>query len=148
MYDHSTRVPFIVAGPDLEAGKRIDAPVYLQDITASTLDLAGVEKPDHVEFTSVMPVARGEKTEHVYDAIYGAYLQLQRSVTLDGYKLILYPRAARSRLYNLEADPLERVDLADKPEHRRTKKRLFQRLLQLQEQMGDKLDLKTPFANI
>ena len=148
MYDHSVRVPFIVSGPDLEAGKRVDTPVYLQDITASTLDVAGVEKPEHVEFTSVMPVARGQREEHVYDAIYGAYLQLQRSVTMDGYKLIVYPKAARTRLYNLKTDPLEMNDLANAKEYEPTKKKLFQRLLQLQEQMDDKLDLRSVFADI
>ena len=148
MYDHSVRVPFIVSGPGLEAGRRVQTPVYIQDITASSLDLAGVEKPKHVEFTSVMPVARGETDKHAYDAIYGAYLQLQRSVTMDGYKLIVYPKAARTRLYNLLEDPLERKDLANDQEHKKTKQKLFRRLLELQEQMGDELDLKSVFASL
>ena len=148
MYDHSVRVPFIVSGPGVEPGRRVQTPVYIQDITASSLDLAGVEKPEHVEFTSVMPVARGETDKHVYDAIYGAYLQLQRSVTMDGYKLIVYPKAVRTRLYNLEKDPLERKDLANDIEHKKTKQKLFRRLLELQEQMGDELDLKSVFASL
>lgn len=148
LYDHSVRVPFIVAGPDLQAGKQVEAPVYIQDITASTLDLAEVEKPKHVEFTSVMPLARGDSDKHVYDAIYGAYLQLQRSVTMDGFKLIVYPKASRTRLYKLDDDPLERRDLANDQEHKKTKQHLFRRLLELQEQMGDKLDLKSVFTSI
>ena len=148
LYDHSTRVPFIVAGPDLEAGKRVNAPVYIQDITASTLDLAGIEKPKHVEFSSVMSLARGDTDTHAYDAVYGAYLQLQRSVTMDGYKLIAYPKASRTRLYNLKEDPLERRDLASDPEMKKTKQKLFRRLLELQDQMGDKLDIKSVFTNI
>ena len=148
LYDHSVRVPFIVAGPDLEAGKEVDAPVYLQDVMASSIDLAGVDKPEHVEFNSVMSLARGDTDKHPYDAVYGAYLQLQRSVTMDGYKLIVYPKAARTRLYNLKEDPLERKDLANLDEHRKMKQKLFRRLLELQEQMDDELDLKSVFANI
>lgn len=148
MYDHSVRVPFIVSGPDLEAGKRVEAPVYIQDITASTLDLAGVDKPEHVEFTSVMSLARGDTDKHVYDAIYGAYLQFQRSVTMDGYKLIVYPKAVRTRLYDLNNDPLETKDLASDPALRETKQKLFAKLLELQKQMGDELDIKSVFANL
>jgi len=148
LYDHSVRVPFIVSGPDLEPGKEVETPVYLQDITASTIELAGVDKPKHIDFTSVMSMARGDTDKHPYDAVYGAYLQLQRSVTMDGYKLIAYPKAARTRLYNLKEDPLERKDLANQAEHRKTKQKLFRRLLELQDEMGDKLDLKSVFANI
>ena len=115
---------------------------------ASSIDLAGVDKPEHVEFNSVMSLARGDTDKHPYDAVYGAYLQLQRSVTMDGYKLIVYPKAARTRLYNLKEDPLERKDLANLDEHRKMKQKLFRRLLELQEQMDDELDLKSVFANI
>jgi arylsulfatase A-like enzyme len=148
LYDHSVRVPFIVSGPDLQHGKQVDTPIYLQDVTASTLDLAGIEKPDHVEFSSVMSLARGDTNQHPYDAIYGAYLQLQRSVTMDGFKLIVYPKAVRTRLYNVEDDPLEQHDLANDAAYEKTKQKLFQRLLELQDQMGDKLDLRSVFANI
>lgn len=148
LYDHSVRVPFIVAGPDLEAGKHVDAPIYLQDAMASTLDLAGIDKPEHVEFTSIMSLARGDTDKHVYDAIYGAYLQLQRSVTMDGFKLIVYPSAVRTRLFDLNEDPLEMRDRAGDPEYHAKKRQLFERLLQLQNQMGDKLDLQSIFTNI
>ena len=42
LYDHSVRVPFIVSGPDLQHGKQVDTPIYLQDVTASTLDLLDI----------------------------------------------------------------------------------------------------------
>ena len=41
LYDASVRVPFIVAGPGVPAGKKIDAPVYLQDAMPTVLKLAG-----------------------------------------------------------------------------------------------------------
>ena len=145
LYDHSVRVPFIVAGPGLEPKKQVDTPIYLQDVMASALELAGVEKPEHVQFNSVMPLARGETTSHHYDAVYGAYLQLQRSVILDGKKLIVYPKAARMRLYDLQRDPLEMHDLADEASYQEAKKRLFHRLLELQEDMRDELDLRSVF---
>ena len=142
MYDHSVRVPMMVVGPGIPKGEKIDGRVYLQDIMPTTLELAGVDKPDHVEFKSLLPVIAGRRSEN-YDAIYGAYLALQRAVTEGDYKLIAYPEIARLRLYNLKEDPLETRDLAEDHGHRRVVKRLFARLLELQKETGDELDIKS-----
>ena len=147
MYDHSVRVPFIMVGPDIEAGTTNETPIYLQDVMPTSLELAGVEKPEHVQFHSLMPLVRGESARP-YHAIYGAYLELQRMVTMDGFKLIAYPKANRLRLYDLRNDPLETKDLADDAAHRETKQKLFRRLLELQTETGDKLDLRAPFPAI
>lgn len=144
MYDHSVRVPFIVVGPDVEASTTREAPIYLQDVMPTTLELAGVEKPEHVQFQSLLPLIRGDAGQP-YDAIYGAYLQLQRMVTMDGLKLIAYPHAKRLRLYDLRNDPLEMNDLASRAAYQETKHKLFGRLLELQEEMADELDLRAAF---
>ena len=147
MYDHSVRVPFLVAGPGLPAGEKIDTPIYLQDVMPTTLELAGVAQPEHVQFRSLGPLMRGEGGEH-HAAVYGAYLQLQRMVTESGFKLILYPKIGQVLLYNVEEDPHETVDLAGLDEHRETLKRLFARLLELQQQTGDTLDLESVFPQL
>lgn len=147
LYDHSVRVPLMVTGPGVPKGKKIDTPVYLQDIMATTLELAGVAKPDHVEFNSLMPLIRGEKVVP-YDAIYGGYLDAQRSVTMDGHKLILYPAVPVARLYNLVDDPLEMNDLAGKSESKPIMKKLFARLLELQAQFDDEVDLKSAYPEL
>ncbi|MCA9044382.1 MAG: sulfatase-like hydrolase/transferase, partial [Planctomycetaceae bacterium] len=147
MYDHSVRVPFIVVGPGVDAGKKIDSHIYLQDVMPTTLELADVEKPDHVEFESLLPLLRGETNEH-YEATYGAYLAVQRMVTYDGYKLILYPQAKVWRLYNVAEDPHELHDLAEQPESLPVAKTLFEQLLRLQESTGDQLDLRETFPAI
>jgi len=147
LYDHSVRVPLIVCGPDVPQNKKLDAPVYLQDIMPSSLELAGVERPDHVQFRSLMPLVRGE-AEKSYDAIYGGYLAVQRSVKQDGYKLLLYPKIAKARLYHVQEDPYEMNDLADDPQYKPLIKKLFARLLELQEETGDQLDLKGVFPEL
>ncbi len=147
MYDHSVRVPFVVRGPGLPAGKTLDTPIYLQDVMPTTLELAGVARPDHVQFKSLMPLLRGDGPQP-YDAIYGAYLDLQRMVTMGGYKLILYPKIGRARLYHVEVDPHEMHDLAEQTRHQATMKRLFHRLLDLQTDMADDLDLKESFPEL
>ena len=70
MYDHSVRVPWIVRGPGVGNGKKIEAPIYLQDVMPTTLELAGIEKPDHVSFDSLMPVVDGTPQDK-NKAIYG-----------------------------------------------------------------------------
>ncbi len=147
MYEHSVRVPFVVNGPGVEAGKKISTPIYLQDVMPTTLELAGIKKPAHVEFNSVLPLLEGE-SKHAYDAIYGAYLGLQRMVIEDDYKLILYPKIARARLYNLKDDPTESKDLAEDPKYKAVASRLYKTLLGLQESLDDKLDLKEAFSDL
>lgn len=146
MYDHSVRVPFIVCGPKLQAGKHVDASIYLQDVVPTTLQLADIEKPEHVQFNSLVPLLHGETEKHVYDAIYGAYMEVQRAVTFENFKLIVYPKAARVRLFDLKNDPLEMHDLSEVAEHQETKQRLIKRLLQLQVEMHDPVNLESLLA--
>jgi choline-sulfatase len=145
MYEHSVRVPFLVVGPGIPAGRRIDAPIYLQDLMPTTLELAG-DPTEDADFQSLMPLIRGDKVAG-REAIYGAYMDLQRMVSVDGYKLIVYPRAKRLRLYHLARDPDELIDLSCEPSHRPVIRRLLERLLQCQAEAGDPLDLRPWFAD-
>lgn len=148
MYDHSLRVPFVVVGPGAKANAKIAAPIYLQDVMATALELAGVPKPEQVEFHSLLPLLRGEKSPAAREAIYGAYLELQRAVIHDRWKLILYPKARVARLYHLAADADEMNDLAADPAHADRRHALFQRLLALQKELADALDLTAAFPNL
>jgi choline-sulfatase len=146
LYDHSTRVPFMAVGPGIKSNAKISAPIYLQDIMATSLDLAGVEKPDHVDFHSIMPLLTGTTTASPYGSVYGAYLGLQRSIVMNERKLILYPKISKARLYNLKNDPLEMNDLAGKPKQQRLMKRMYRQLLSMQRSLGDSLDLEAAFS--
>ncbi len=69
-------------------------------------------------------------------------------VTVGNYKLILYPKVNKAILYNLARDPLELNDLAGRAESKPTMRKLFARLLGLQEETGDRLDLKTAYPDL
>ena len=140
MHDHSVRVPLMVTGPDVPGNKKISAPVYLQDIMPSALELAGIRKPPHVQFKSLLPLIGG-RTDKSYGAIYGGYIDLQRMVCADGYKMIYYPKIDKTLLYNLKTDPLEMNNLADNPASTRLLRKLKTRLKKLQKEVGDTLDL-------
>ena len=147
LFDHSVRVPLTVVGPDEPADQKRDASVYLQDIMATSLELASAERPGYVQFQSLLPrIADASKPG--YESIYGAYLQAQRMITHGDHKLILYPAAKRAILYNLAADPEELTDLYAQKELKPVAKKLFARLLKLQKETGDSLDLRATFPEL
>jgi arylsulfatase A-like enzyme len=149
MYEHSMRPPMIVVGPDVPAGERRDALVYLQDIMATTLDLAGVDKPKFVEFNSLMPLIRSKNKKSAYGEIYGAYQKdLQRMIRVGDMKLIAYPNAGRVRLYDLAADPEELNDLAGDPRRWDEIHSLFRQLLALEKKMDSPIDLGKFFPDL
>ena len=116
MYEDSLGAPLIVNGPGLEKGKRLTQRVYIQDIVPSTLQLAGVNKPDTMDFQSLMPLIEG-KTNAGRDVIYGAYLDRQRCVIQGDWKLMHYLKVPKYRLFNLANDPNEMNDLVENPEY-------------------------------
>jgi arylsulfatase A-like enzyme len=148
LFDHSIRPPMIVIGPDVPKNKKLDHDVYLQDIMASALDLADVDKPEYIEFNSLMPFVRGKKNKSNYNAIYGAYIELQRMIRKDGFKLILYPEAKKAVLFNLEIDPNEMEDLSNDTNYKELKKELFKDLIEMQKKMNDTLDLMISFPEL
>jgi arylsulfatase A-like enzyme len=149
MYEHSMKPPLIVVGPNIPKNEQREALVYLQDVMATTLDLADVAKPEYVEFNSLMPLIKDAKKASAYDAIYGCYVaDRQRMIRVGDMKLIVYPRAKRLRLYDLKADPKELDDLSCNPEYWKTIRSLFKQLVQLQKDMDDKLELAKYFPEM
>ena len=147
MFDHSIHVPLLAAGPDLPSGTEVSSDIYLQDIMATSLSLAGIEKPDFVDFNSFLNLANGVASElPLSNGVYGAYMDTQRMIRKDGFKLILYPRNRELLLFDLNADPLEMNDLSDNPQYAAKVRNLFEGLLSLQAQMEDPLDLMDSFS--
>jgi len=144
MYEHSMRPPFIMVGPGIKPNSQIDTPIYLQDAMATAIEIAGVEKPAHVEFKSLMPLIKGEKTVQ-YDSIYGKYMDTQRMILKGDWKLIFYPNAAKKmRLFNIKKDPHEMNDLIDNPEYATKIQELKSEFTELQKEMGDPLNVDKP----
>ena len=138
MYDHSVRAPLMVCGPGIPENELIDAPVYLQDIMPTTLELAGADIPEHVRFKSLMPLIDGRRKEN-YGAIYGAYMDLQRMVTEGNFKLIWYPKIDKYLLFNLKRDPLEVHDLSGNERYAKRLEDMKAKLHALQKEMNDPL---------
>ncbi|MEL6676824.1 MAG: sulfatase-like hydrolase/transferase [Bacteroidota bacterium] len=142
MYDHSIRVPFVIAGPGLKAGKKVEADIYLQDAMPTALELAGIPKPHYVEFHSLLGLAKGTEDQSSYSAIYGAYIHQQRMIRMKGQKLILYPNAKRIRWRKPGDDPYEMYDFLSTPTNQYQEIADLLTALQHQQQLwDDPLDL-------
>lgn len=65
-----------------------------------------------------------------------------RMIRTGDYKLILYSRAGVRKLFSLEADPLEINDLSGSPDQQERLESMFTGLINMQDAMGDTLDLR------
>ena len=135
LYEHTWRVPFIVKGPGIKAGTRVQANSYLLDVLPTLCDLAGVDSPASVEGKSLKPVLTGAE-ETVRDTLFGVYCggtkPGMRAVKKGDWKLIKYDvldgEVQETQLFNLAENPNEFIaehgqgsasltDLAENPEY-------------------------------
>jgi arylsulfatase A-like enzyme len=114
LYEHTWRVPFIVKGPGIKAGSRVQGNIYLLDVLGTICDLAGIEAPKTVESSSFRPVLEGRR-DTVRDVLYGVYCggttPGMRSVRKGDWKLIKYDvmegEVRKTQLFNLKDNPDE-----------------------------------------
>lgn len=121
-YEGSARVPLMVAGKGIAAG-RIDAPVSTLDVNPTLCALAGIDMSDIMPWTdgqSLLPLTRGEaRTEPVLMeyAAEGSYAPLV-AIREGRYKFV-HCEIDPPQLFDLESDPLELTNLAADPAHAR-----------------------------
>ncbi|MEM8937194.1 MAG: sulfatase-like hydrolase/transferase [Pseudomonadota bacterium] len=145
MYEHSVRAPFSISGPTIPVGKVVKSPIYLQDAMATALALAGADKPPALFYKDVVPLIDEDADAH-YPAIYAAYKDLQRLIRKEDYKLIVYTQINTFLLFDLREDPHEINNLATDPGYSAIVDTLFHDLVDLQDSVGDELDLAPIYA--
>jgi arylsulfatase A-like enzyme len=127
VYDHSLRVPLLIAGPGVPAGERRDALTAHPDLHPTIRELAGLDAaPDTVDGESRAGLIRGDGEGR--DTVFAAYGDDQRALREGDLKLHEYRHDAtgRVRLYDLSEDPDETTDRSgERPE---TTRRLRERL--------------------
>ena len=138
LYDHSVRIPLVIAGPGIPKQKRVDAFVYQHSTFATTCELAGVPVPKSVEFPSLAGLIKATAPDP-HDAMFGWYRGFQRAVRTREHKLIVYPEAKKTQLFDLAKDPWETRDVAGKREYATAEDALRQRLHRFQRDLGDEL---------
>ncbi len=144
LYEHSVRVPLIIAGPGIPAGQVLDPLVYIFDIFPTVADYLGLAAPGTVEGQSLLPALSGGTSGADRDAAFYAFRYEQRAVrTSDDWKLIRYnvEGQLRDQLFNLADDPHETRNLAGDPAHADKVTELKQLLLEQSGRYTDPLDL-------
>jgi arylsulfatase A-like enzyme len=140
LYEHTFGVPLLVRGPGVPRGARRAAACYLRDLFPTTCELAGVPVPDTVEGRSLVPVLRGT-ADAVYPAVFGYFADTQRCVRDGRWKLIRYPKAGVTQLFDLATDADETRNLAGDPAHPAKVGELLDTLQREQARWGDDLPL-------
>ncbi len=130
-YEGLVRVPLIFAWKgQFATGLQCDGLVELLDLTATIVDVAGLEQPEYMQGNSLLPVLRGEQPGdklrdfvrcEYFDALDpyftggdGAYATMHRDAR---YKLSVYHGHKLGELYDLQEDPWEFNNLWDDPAH-------------------------------
>ncbi len=145
LYDHSLRMPFIIAGPGVPQGKTNSALINMQNLFATTCDMAGVTRPPSVQFSSIVPLING-RTAQPNDALYAAFLDRQRAVRTTEWKLIRTPHAGVIQLFDVKRDPWEQHNLATNPKFTQILTALDNRLRKLMVEMNDPLPQEKLFT--
>jgi arylsulfatase len=113
-YEPSARVPLLISAPPrfgIKPGIRPEAPVCLEDIMPTVLEMAGVEAPKTVEGRSLLPLMRGEKADW-RPYLHIEHAPIHHTLTDGREKYIWFVRDGREQLFDLTADPNEMHDLA------------------------------------
>ncbi len=120
-YEGLVRVPLIISWPgqfeqDLQSGGLVE----LLDMSATILDIAGIEIPDYFQGQSLLPVLKGDSNPHqLRDSVRCEYFDSLDPHFTGGtgtfatmyrdhhHKLVLYHNKDCGELYDLDKDPWE-----------------------------------------
>ncbi|MGX5804522.1 choline-sulfatase [Bradyrhizobium sp. Arg314] len=117
-FEGSVRVPLMIAGKGVTAGL-IEAPVSNLDVTPTLCDLAGIDIAAIAPWTdgqSLLPLLGGKARtapvliEYAAEGSYAPLVAIR-----DGRYKFVHCELDPPQLFDLEADPLERDNLADDP---------------------------------
>jgi len=138
-YEGLVRVPLIFqwAG-HYEENIQSDALVELLDLTATLLDISGIEQPEYMQGKSLIPIVTGQSdAQHHRDFVRSEYFDALDPHFTGGtgtfgtmyrnrrYKLCVYHDKDLGELYDLQTDPWEFCDLWNSTEHEQIKHQLI-----------------------
>ena len=135
LYDHSVRVPLILAGPGIPEARRSDSLVYLLDVFPTLCELTTVDIPKSVEGASLVPCLTDNDAAPRSD-LYLAYADSIRGITNGHHKLIEYA-CGDTQLFDLSQDPLEMNCIAERDSSSAMLRQMRHSLLSLSEEWED-----------
>ncbi|MFQ5513641.1 MAG: sulfatase [Myxococcota bacterium] len=118
-------VPLGLWGPGIPAGRTIEEPVSLIDVTPTILDLFGLRPWPHGQGASLLPLIRGEGSLPPRSLFFewSGGMGVRRG----DFKLLRFERRAFERLYDTRKDPFENRPLTGRPRLRDSLRRELER---------------------
>ena len=122
LWERTTRVPLIFAGPGVSVGAKSSEAVELLDIYPTLLDLAGLPSKDNLEGMSLSPQLHNANAPRERPAVTTANPG-NHSVRTERWRYTRYANGSEE-LYDHYRDPHEWSNLAQNPEYDHIKRRL------------------------
>ncbi|OKL53851.1 hypothetical protein BSZ39_07310 [Bowdeniella nasicola] len=139
MYEDIYRTGGIIRIPGCEPQVRNEF-VSLLDLTATFLDIAGLDTSPAVDFRSLVPIVRGEKPEWpetILCEFHGHHFPVaQRILRGRRYKLVINPES-RNEFYDLKRDPNELKNRYNDPLLREVRDEMMRDLYDQLRERGD-----------
>ena len=142
VFEHSMRTPLVIAGPGIPKGKSTTAFTYLYDVFPTLCDVLGLPPPASFEGQSLRPLWEGTQ-ERLRDSVFLPFLDIQRAVRDDRWKLIAYPKIGHLQLFDIQTDPHEITNLINHSEFAPHIDRLRATMQQWQTNVGDTVQIPT-----
>lgn len=146
MWEEATHQPMIVkAGKRYRAGEREDAIIEYIDVVPTLLEMVGAEPLKEAQGESFVEVIINESEEHKTFAFSEYLTDNLAMITSDKWKYVFHtgsrdlgidyatgygPSGIVHRLYNLENDPKEYMDVSKRPENKEIRTQMQNAMLQ------------------
>lgn len=123
LWERTSNVPFIWAGPGIARGESVDASVSLIDIYPTLLDILGAAPDAGLEGESLATVLADPTAARDRDVLLAGMKPHEYAIMNQDWRYIHYANGTEE-LYDVRSDPHEWNNLADDPEYDAIKKKL------------------------
>lgn len=122
LWDRSTRVPLVFAGPGVTAGQRCTKPADLTDLFPTLLELFAMPARGDLDGHSLVPQLKDAGAPRPWPAI-TTHNQGNHGIRTEDWRYVRYADGSEE-LYDMKSDPNEWTNLATDPKHAEKKAEL------------------------
>ena len=122
LWEESTRVPLLFAGPKIKPGTKCREAVSLLDVYPTLIEMCGLPENQHLDGVSLSHQIGDPTASRIRPAVTSSYFG-NHSIRTRDWRLIVYDNGAEE-LYDHRNDPVEFHNLAESPAHQATRNEL------------------------